>query len=282
MKNPTRLLLAAMFTAVSMFAQFDSASVLGSVHDPSGSVIVNAKITLRIVSALTKPEFIQLLDSVLAMNGISMIPVGEKFVKAVPTTQALAEGAPFGQKKAEELPESGQYLKDAFADVSEDVRRRVLLENPIEFFGLDAGADLILGHHPHMLKGIEVYKGKVILYSIGNFAFDSHPKAVDTLWYGHRRKVYQGLLKVPEKDQRSAYHFQPESRYSIVAKIAVEEKKIRQVSVLPVFINSQAQPEPFSASDSKGQEVIQYLREITQEASLNAGFTIRGDEAVIT
>jgi poly-gamma-glutamate capsule biosynthesis protein CapA/YwtB (metallophosphatase superfamily) len=147
---------------------------------------------------------------------------------------------------------------------------------------IDAGADIILGHHPHMLKGIEVYKGKVILYSIGNFAFDSHPKAVDTLWYGHRRKVYQGLLKVPEKDQRSAYHFQPESRYSMVAKIAVEEKKIRQVSVLPVVINSQAQPEPFSASDAKGQEVIQYLREITEEASLNAGFTIRGDEAVIT
>jgi poly-gamma-glutamate capsule biosynthesis protein CapA/YwtB (metallophosphatase superfamily) len=147
---------------------------------------------------------------------------------------------------------------------------------------IDAGADIILGHHPHMLKGIEVYKGKVILYSIGNFAFDSHPKAVDTLWYGHRRKVYQGLLKVPEKDQRSAYHFQPESRYSMVAKIAVAEKTIQQVSVLPVFVNGQAQPEPFSASDAKGQEVIQYLREITQEASLNAGLTIRGDEAVIT
>lgn len=89
-------------------------------------------------------------------------------------------------------------------------------------------------------------------------------------------------MKVPEKDQRSAYHFQPESRYSIVAKIAVAEKKIRQVSVLPVCINDQAQPEPFSASDAKGQEVIQYLRDITDEAALNAGLTIRGDEAVIT
>src|SRR5918992_2803434 len=34
---------------------------------------------------------------------------------------------------------------------------------------IDAGADLILGHHPHMLKGIEVYKAKVIFYSLGNF-----------------------------------------------------------------------------------------------------------------
>jgi poly-gamma-glutamate capsule biosynthesis protein CapA/YwtB (metallophosphatase superfamily) len=146
---------------------------------------------------------------------------------------------------------------------------------------IDAGADVILGHHPHMLKGVEVYKGKVILYSIGNFAFDSHPKAVDTLWYGHRRKVYQGLLKVPEKDARSAYHFQPESRYSMIANVAIADKQIRKVSVLPVIINSNAQPEPFSASASKGQEVIRYLREITQEADLNAEFTIRGDEAVI-
>lgn len=37
---------------------------------------------------------------------------------------------------------------------------------------IDAGADLILGHHPHVLEGIEVYRGKPILYSMGNFVFD--------------------------------------------------------------------------------------------------------------
>ena len=36
---------------------------------------------------------------------------------------------------------------------------------------IDAGADLVVGHHPHMLQGIEVYKGKHIVYSLGNFAF---------------------------------------------------------------------------------------------------------------
>lgn len=35
-----------------------------------------------------------------------------------------------------------------------------------------AGADLVLGHHPHTLQGIEVYQGKPILYSMGNFVFD--------------------------------------------------------------------------------------------------------------
>ncbi len=39
---------------------------------------------------------------------------------------------------------------------------------------IDAGADLILGHHPHVLQSIEYYKGKYIVYSLGNFVFDQH------------------------------------------------------------------------------------------------------------
>lgn len=69
-----------------------------------------AKITLTINNPLTRPEYIQLLDSVLAMNQISMIPVGDKFIKAVPTTQALTEAAPFDKRKPGELLDSGQYL----------------------------------------------------------------------------------------------------------------------------------------------------------------------------
>jgi poly-gamma-glutamate synthesis protein (capsule biosynthesis protein) len=37
---------------------------------------------------------------------------------------------------------------------------------------VDAGADIILGHHPHVIQGIEIYKGKPIIYSMGNFVFD--------------------------------------------------------------------------------------------------------------
>lgn len=37
---------------------------------------------------------------------------------------------------------------------------------------IDAGADMVIGHHPHVLQPIEVYKGKYILYSLGNFVFD--------------------------------------------------------------------------------------------------------------
>lgn len=40
---------------------------------------------------------------------------------------------------------------------------------------IDAGADLLIGHHPHMLQGIENYKDKYILYSLGDFAFGGDP-----------------------------------------------------------------------------------------------------------
>ncbi len=43
---------------------------------------------------------------------------------------------------------------------------------------IDDGADAILGHHPHILKGIEVYKGRPIFYSLGNFAIEQ-PQAFD-------------------------------------------------------------------------------------------------------
>jgi poly-gamma-glutamate capsule biosynthesis protein CapA/YwtB (metallophosphatase superfamily) len=37
---------------------------------------------------------------------------------------------------------------------------------------VDAGADLVIGHHPHVLQGFEIYKGSLIAYSLGNFVFD--------------------------------------------------------------------------------------------------------------
>lgn len=48
---------------------------------------------------------------------------------------------------------------------------------------IDEGADLVCGHHPHVLQGIEVYKGKNIVYSLGNFCFggNSNPSDKDTI-----------------------------------------------------------------------------------------------------
>lgn len=39
---------------------------------------------------------------------------------------------------------------------------------------IDAGADIIIGHHPHVVQGVEIYKNKPIFYSLGNFIFDQY------------------------------------------------------------------------------------------------------------
>jgi len=47
---------------------------------------------------------------------------------------------------------------------------------------IDAGADLVLGHHPHVLQGLEIYKNQLIAYSLGNFSFSSYSKtAVESM-----------------------------------------------------------------------------------------------------
>lgn len=48
---------------------------------------------------------------------------------------------------------------------------------------VDWGADLVLGSHPHVLQGIELYQGKFIVYSLANFCFggNRNPKDKDTM-----------------------------------------------------------------------------------------------------
>jgi len=44
---------------------------------------------------------------------------------------------------------------------------------------IDAGADLVVGHHPHVIQGAQLYRGRLIAYSLGNFIFDQHRRGAD-------------------------------------------------------------------------------------------------------
>ena len=68
------------------------------------------QISLKTQTPLTKREAIQAFDSVLSLNGISMINFGDKFVKALPVAEANLAGAPFTKQDASKLPEFGQYV----------------------------------------------------------------------------------------------------------------------------------------------------------------------------
>jgi type II secretory pathway component GspD/PulD (secretin) len=70
----------------------------------------NIKITVRNQTRLTRREALQTLDTVLAANGITTIPLGARHIKAVPMAQASSEAAPVVDLPYDELPESGTYI----------------------------------------------------------------------------------------------------------------------------------------------------------------------------
>lgn len=45
------------------------------------------------------------------------------------------------------------------------------LQRRLAHLAIDAGAEVVIGHHPHLLQGVEIYRGRPIAYSLGNFAF---------------------------------------------------------------------------------------------------------------
>jgi general secretion pathway protein D len=74
------------------------------------STLPTASIILKTETDLTRTEAIQALDAVLALNGISMINVSDKFVKALPLNLANAAGAPISTNDPSQYPELGSYV----------------------------------------------------------------------------------------------------------------------------------------------------------------------------
>lgn len=62
---------------------------------------------------------------------------------------------------------------------------------------IDNGADLVLGHHPHVLEGIEEYQGKNIVYSLGNFCFggNAYPSDMNTMIFQQTFTIKDGELQ---------------------------------------------------------------------------------------
>ena len=96
--------------------------------------------------------------------------------------------------------EREQQLKDNIAKVKADGAQLIIVifhwgnetetvpdsnQTILGRIAIDEGADLVCGHHPHVLQGIETYKGRNIVYSLGNFCFggNSSPSDMDTMIY---------------------------------------------------------------------------------------------------
>lgn len=96
---------------------------------------------------------------------------------------------------------------------------------------IDAGADLVLGHHPHVLQGVERYRGRTIFYSLGNFTFGSRSVVADR---------------------------------SMIARITLNGVDQR-ADIVPInVLNSEVRFRPTVLAGGRAQEVIQRINRLSE------------------
>jgi poly-gamma-glutamate synthesis protein (capsule biosynthesis protein) len=82
-------------------------------------------------------------------------------------------------KDIAELKEQAKIVVVSFHWGNEGVNYPNNAQMDLGRFSIDCGADLVLGHHPHVIQGIENYNGKNIVYSLGNFVFGGNKNPAD-------------------------------------------------------------------------------------------------------
>jgi poly-gamma-glutamate synthesis protein (capsule biosynthesis protein) len=161
------------------------------------------------------------------------------------------------------------FVRASIADYQREVARAAIA----------AGADAILGHHAHILKGVEFIAGKPVIYSLCNFATDLR---MDPEHAGRKSfKEIQSLAENWEPDFDSLYNFPPASRLSMMARLHIAAGKLRETSILPLWIDRDAVPRLPPPTDPHFSEIIAYLRAVTAEAGLNAAFRPEGERVVL-
>lgn len=149
-------------------------------------------------------------------------------------------------------------------------------EYEVAYAAIDAGADLVLGTHPHILKAVEVYKGKVIIHSLANFVMESGIAQKEGENRGLRLKSWAAM------NARVYRPRHPDQSKSFIVKAGIENKKISRVSLLPVMLDLEwANPELLPRTDVRAQEIFQYMVDITQGVGLTTRYSWDGDEIAI-
>ncbi|WP_156393284.1 CapA family protein [Burkholderia sp. Leaf177] len=136
-------------------------------------------------------------------------------------------------------------------------------ERVLAHASVEAGADIVLGHHHHFLRGVEIYMGKPIYYGLGHFVFDTFGIEMT----GYLRKE-MGEYAIYPRDGYPLLPFHPDARMTLVASFDFDGKVMKSFGFFPCLINQQNHAIPFLAGDQQAQEVIDYVSKITDEVSL--------------
>lgn len=143
---------------------------------------------------------------------------------------------------------------------------------------IDAGADLIVGHSPHIPKAIEVYKGKAIFYSLGVFCMTR-----TGTWGAWNEAPWKQGVVTNHAELDPEYPFMPYGRdctRSLLAKAVVSKSGIQRVSFLPMKIDKKYRPEVLRSGDPRFADIQQYMEWVS--VGFDHQFNVDGDEVVVT
>ncbi|OWT60300.1 CapA family protein [Candidimonas nitroreducens] len=143
---------------------------------------------------------------------------------------------------------------------------------------IDAGADIVVGHAPHIPKAIELYKGKPIFYSLGVFAMTkpfAAPSWSEPAWsHGAVRN---------HADLDPEYPYMPYGKactLGLLAKAVVTRNGLQRVSFLPMAFDKSYRPEALKQCDPRFTQVLEYLEWASED--MPHRFIVEDDEVRIT
>jgi poly-gamma-glutamate synthesis protein (capsule biosynthesis protein) len=106
---------------------------------------------------------------------------------------------------------------------------------------IDAGADMFVGHGPHVVRGVEIYKGKPILYSVGDFIFQNEtllrfpPEAYDAIGLGRDAEIGDFNATRSDNDRRG-FNADREIWESFVATLQWNGKQLNDLRLHPISL----------------------------------------------
>jgi hypothetical protein len=128
---------------------------------------------------------------------------------------------------------------------------------------IDNGADLILGHGTLVTKGIEIYKGKAIFYSLGKFLMKG-PRSTGEVPIGVTAAVGK------------------ETRKGLAAMIEFKDKRIASVAFAPIFADEQSRPSFLTSDHPMFGEIADDIDTISQAAGFSTCFERVGDRLIVS
>lgn len=135
---------------------------------------------------------------------------------------------------------------------------------------IDAGADAIIGHGPHELRGIEIYKGKAIFYSLGNFLFQTETVSHQPYDAYINKKLPVNTKVGAYMDNRSkngtaGFGVLPEIWDSVMAGWIMEDGNIVQIQLYPIALGmEQRRSQKGLPHMSHDERTLRYLSDLSR------------------